>query len=103
VAVGVLDLGRELRKCLAEGGQVHHRVEAEAVAADGRLCDLADHAADGDERFRVVMAAQRDERADERGATIDDAVELFEQRFHVVGIALGVAELRGVVRGVDAR
>jgi hypothetical protein len=34
-------------------------------------------------------AAQRDQRADERGAAVVDAAHLLEQRLHVVGVALG--------------
>ena len=41
MAVGVLHLGRQLREGLPEGGDEHHRVEAEAVLAHRRARDLA--------------------------------------------------------------
>jgi hypothetical protein len=65
--------------------------------------DLAHHAAHGDQRLGVVGAAQRHQGADHGGAAVVDARHLLQQRAHVVGVALGVAELGGVVGRVDAR
>src|SRR5690606_10571431 len=56
VADAVFQLGRQLREGLAVFGNEHHGVETEAVFAHGLARDLADGAADGDERLRIVGA-----------------------------------------------
>ena len=102
MAVGVLDLGRQLREGAAEGRQEHHRIEAESVGADRLARDLAGGPADGHQGFRIVGAAQCDQGAHQRGAAVVDAGHLLEQCPDVVGIALRIAEARRVVGGVDA-
>jgi hypothetical protein len=61
------------------------------------------HAALRDQGLRVIGRAQRHQGADQGGAPVARACQLLQQRAHVVGVALFIAELRGVVGGVHAR
>jgi hypothetical protein len=112
VAVGVFDFHWQLRKGLAELGNPHHRVKAETVAAGRFARDVANDAADRNQRLGVLRAAHRHQGADQGGAPVVDVAHLRQQCLHVVVIALLKSELGRVegrldtgqaAKGIDAQ
>ena len=103
MAVRVLHLHGQLGKGLAKFGNEHDGIKPKTVAAAWFGGDLAHHAAHSNQRLRVLRAAHGHQGADHGGAAVRDALHLFQQRTHVVGVAFFVAELGAVVGRVHAR
>ena len=103
MAVGVFDFHRQLRKGLAEFRNEHDRVKAKAVAAHRLMGNDARHPPAGDQGLGVHLGSHRDQGAHQRRAAVGDVGHLLQQGLDVVAVALGIAKLRGIKRGVHAR
>jgi hypothetical protein len=89
------------RDGFTQAGDEHHRVKAKALLADRLAGNLALHPAHGNQRLRVLRAADCHQGADQSGAAVSVQCHLLQHSAAVVVVRLGVTKLDTVVGRVD--